>query len=117
MTVNITSALLVFPKRFKPQTQQGADILANATNGRVLMPDFFEPNKAWDAHNFPPRTDKERRLLQEFFRGPAKPEDAVNALLRVGKALRSDGVKNVGTYGLCWGKYLSVGILCVNKPD
>jgi hypothetical protein len=67
------------------------------------MPDFFEPDQPWDVNKFPPKTEEEKQKLQDFFQGPAKPEAAVDGLLRVGMALRSEGAKWVGTYGLCWG--------------
>lgn len=89
--------------RFKEQTQQGADMLARSINATVLMPDFFEPNDPWDGSRFPPKSVKDKKELQEFFAGPAKPEDSVNRLIEVGKELRSGGVKHLGTYGMCWG--------------
>ncbi|EED82516.1 predicted protein [Postia placenta Mad-698-R] len=52
---------------FKPQTQQGADILADQLNAHVVMPDFFEPDAPWPADKFPPKTDEEKAKLQAFF--------------------------------------------------
>ncbi|ETW87682.1 hypothetical protein HETIRDRAFT_424395 [Heterobasidion irregulare TC 32-1] len=88
---------------FKPQTQLGADMLAHALRARVVMPDFFEPSAPWDAARHPPKTDADRAALQAFFGGPARPQDAVPKLARVGAALRADGARRVGAYGLCWG--------------
>ena len=45
---------------FKPQTQQGADILAQNLNVQILMPDFFEPEGPWPVDKFPPQTDEEK---------------------------------------------------------
>ena len=90
---------------FKPQTQQGADILAEKLNAQVLMPDFFEPAEPWPVDKFPPRTDEEKGKLQAFFGGPAKPQDAVSKLINVGKELKAEGAKWVGTFGFCWGTH------------
>ncbi|TFY51985.1 hypothetical protein EVG20_g10752 [Dentipellis fragilis] len=94
--------------RFKPQTQQGADRLADALKARVVMPDFFEPNKPWDAAEFPPKTHAQRAKLQAFFGGIASPQKNVEKLLHVGRALRGEGVQRVGVYGLCWGGKVSI---------
>ncbi|KZT67602.1 hypothetical protein DAEQUDRAFT_672929 [Daedalea quercina L-15889] len=51
---------------FKPQTQQGADILADKLNAHVIMPDFFEPADAWPVDEFPPQTDEEKGKLQHM---------------------------------------------------
>ncbi|OBZ79658.1 putative AIM2 family protein C30D10.14 [Grifola frondosa] len=93
---------------FKPQTQQGADILAEKLNAQVIMPDFFEPAEPWPVEHFPPKTHQEKAKLQAFFGGPAKPQDAVGRLLTVGKALKSDGAKFVGTFGFCWGGKVTI---------
>ncbi|TDL28889.1 hypothetical protein BD410DRAFT_781450 [Rickenella mellea] len=93
---------------FKPQTQQGADMLATSMNATVVMPDFFEPHAPWPAVRFPPETQKDKDDLQKFFAGPAKPQVAVEKLIRVGKALRQDGAKYVGTYGMCWGGKVTI---------
>ena len=90
--------------RFKPQTQQGADILAEKLNAHVLMPDFFEPADAWPVDKFPPQTDEEKGKLQQFFGGPANPQNSVTKLLKVSEALKQDGAKFVGAFGFCWGK-------------
>ena len=90
--------------RFKPQTQLGADMLADALNARVVMPDFFEPSDAWDVSRHPPQTDEDKAAFQKFFAGPAKPADAVVKLERVVRALKEEGAKKVGAYGLCWGR-------------
>lgn len=88
---------------FKPQTQQGADIIAEQLGAQVLMPDFFEPAEPWPAAKFPPSTDEEKAEFQAFFGGPAKPQDGVAKLINVGKALKAEGAEFVGTFGFCWG--------------
>lgn len=75
-------------------------------NATVYMPDFFEPDKPFPIEKFPPKTDKEKDELQEFFDGPAMPEKAVGNLKRVGQTLRKDGAKWVGAYGMCWGSFI-----------
>ena len=89
--------------RFKPQTQQGADILAEKLNAQIIMPDFFEPGEPWPVDQFPPKTDAEKAKLQEFFGGLANPQKAVEKAIAVGKALKSEGAEFVGIYGYCWG--------------
>lgn len=93
---------------FKPQTQQGADILADQLNAHVVMPDFFEPDAPWPADKFPPKTDEEKAKLQAFFGGAANPQNAVSKLLNVAKALKADGAKFVGAFGFCWGGKVTI---------
>ncbi|RPD58387.1 hypothetical protein L227DRAFT_550640 [Lentinus tigrinus ALCF2SS1-6] len=88
---------------FKPQTQQGADILAEKLGVQVLMPDFFEPGEPWPVDEFPPKTNEEKAKLQQFFGGTANPGNAKQKALNVGNALKSEGVEFVGLYGYCWG--------------
>ncbi|KAI0724185.1 hypothetical protein C8T65DRAFT_625701 [Cerioporus squamosus] len=93
---------------FKPQTQQGADILAEKLGVQVLMPDFFEPGEPWPVDQFPPKTDEEKAKLQQFFGGIANPGNAVEKAINVGKALKSEGVEFVGLYGYCWGGKVTI---------
>lgn len=93
---------------FFPQTQQGADLLAQALNARVVMPDFFEPDKPFPVEKFPPATQEVKDELQAFFAGPAQPEKAVQKLINVGEALRKQGATKVGAYGLCWGGKVTI---------
>ena len=91
--------------RFKPQTQQGADILAEKLGVQVLMPDFFEPGEPWPVDQFPPTTDEGKAQLQQFFGGTANPANAKQKAIDVGKALKAEGVEFVGLYGYCWGTW------------
>ncbi|KAI0932674.1 hypothetical protein AcW1_000274 [Taiwanofungus camphoratus] len=93
---------------FKPQTQQGADILAESLNAHVVMPDFFEPSEPWPADKFPPKTDEESAKLQAFFGGTANPQATVGKLVTVGRALKADGAKFVGAFGFCWGGKVTI---------
>ncbi|EJD04229.1 uncharacterized protein FOMMEDRAFT_19489 [Fomitiporia mediterranea MF3/22] len=100
---------------FWPQTQQGADILAQTLNARVVMPDFFAPDKPFFKEKFPPQSQDDKNDLQAFFAGPAKPDKAVEGLVRVGEELRAQGAEKVGAYGLCWGG--KVAILTGSKEN
>ncbi|KAH8120485.1 hypothetical protein DFH11DRAFT_1499585 [Phellopilus nigrolimitatus] len=100
---------------FYPQTQQGADKLAVAMNAAVYMPDFFEPDAPFPIARFPPQSAADKDALQAFFAGPAQPERAVDALVRVGGALRAAGATRVGAYGMCWGG--KVAILAGSKES
>ncbi|KAF8525185.1 alpha/beta-hydrolase [Hysterangium stoloniferum] len=88
---------------FWPQTQQGADILAETLQVRVIMPDFFEPDAAFPMEYYPPDTTEKKAAIQAFFGGPAKMDKTLPNVKKVGDALRADGYKNVGVYGYCWG--------------
>ncbi len=89
---------------FKPQTLQGADILAEELKAQVLLPDFFEGDKPWDLDNFPPKTGEDKKKLQEWFGGFANPANHTPKLIKVGQALKADGVETVVAYGYCWGE-------------
>jgi len=88
---------------FKPQTQQGADIVADELKVQVFMPDFFEEGEPWPVDQFPPKTDEEKKKLQEFFGGIASPPENKTKLVAFAEALKGDGAKFVGTFGFCWG--------------
>lgn len=88
---------------FKPQTLQGADILAEELKAQVILPDFFEGDEPWPLENYPPKTDEEKKKLQEWFAGFANPKNHVPRLVEVGKAAKKDGVEHVISYGYCWG--------------
>ncbi|KXN81106.1 hypothetical protein AN958_06060 [Leucoagaricus sp. SymC.cos] len=88
---------------FFPQTQQGADILANALNTAVYMPDFFEPDHPFPIGKFPPKAPEEKQELRDFFGGVASPPKNIKKLSRFGSALKSSGAQKVGVYGFCWG--------------
>ncbi|KAJ3490173.1 hypothetical protein NLI96_g1616 [Meripilus lineatus] len=93
---------------FKPQTQQGADIIADNLKVQVLMPDFFEDGEPYPLENFPPKTDEDKAKLQAFFGGIALPPKNGERLLAFGKTLKDDGVKFLGVYGFCWGGKVTI---------
>lgn len=88
---------------FKPQTQQGADILAETLKAHVIMPDFFEPTGGWPLEEFPPKTAEEKGKLQAFFGSTASPKDNTTKLFKLGKQLKADGAGFLVAYGFCWG--------------
>lgn len=90
--------------RFYPQTQKGADILANSSNTTVYMPDFFEPDHSFPIEKFPPGTPEQKQELQNFFATVANPSKNTQKLLSFGQALKSAGTRKVGAYGFCWGE-------------
>lgn len=92
-----------FPCRYKPQTQQGADILAEELKAQVLMPDFFEGDEPWSLDKFPPSTDEDKKKFQEWFGGFANPANHIPKLIKVGQALKDEGAEFVVAYGYCWG--------------
>ncbi|CEL52172.1 putative AIM2 family protein C30D10,14 OS=Schizosaccharomyces pombe (strain 972 / ATCC 24843) GN=SPBC30D10.14 PE=3 SV=1 [Rhizoctonia solani AG-1 IB] len=85
-----------------PQTQQGADILAESLGALVIYPDFLD-GKPWDNNNFPPKTDEDKQKLQEFFGGVANVGERVKNVVALAEKLKADGAKFVGTIGFCWG--------------
>jgi len=88
---------------FKPQTQQGADLLAAGLKAQVFMPDFFEPDAPFPMGKHPPVTDEVKAELQAFFAGPASPPKGASRLADIAKVLKDDGFKFVGAIGYCWG--------------
>jgi dienelactone hydrolase len=96
-------------QRFYPQTRQGADILAEALNTTVYMPDFFEPNDPYPTEKFPPKDERDGAELQNFFGTTAEPEANTAKLVEFGNFLRSStGVRKLGVYGFCWGGKVTI---------
>ncbi|PSS37124.1 hypothetical protein PHLCEN_2v997 [Hermanssonia centrifuga] len=93
---------------FKPQTQQGADILAEDLKAQVVMPDFFEGDEPWPVDNFPPTTDEDKKKFQAWFGGFANPANHVPKLINVAKTLKEEGAEFVVAYGYCWGGKVSI---------
>ncbi|GJJ13917.1 hypothetical protein Clacol_008174 [Clathrus columnatus] len=87
---------------FWPQTQQGADILAETLNAKVLMPDFFEPHNAFSQDDYPPNTPEKKVRLQEFFQNVARVDVAVTNVNKLGLLMKAEGYKHIGLYGFCW---------------
>ncbi|KAG6812066.1 hypothetical protein H0H92_004597 [Tricholoma furcatifolium] len=101
---------------FFPQTQQGADIIASALKATVYMPDFFEPHGPFPIDNFPPKTEKEKHDLQNFFGGTASPPAAIKKLTEFGQTLKSSGAKHIGVYGFCWGGKVTISAGGASTP-
>lgn len=90
-----------------PTTKQGADLLAEATKARVVMPDFFR-GSPFPQEYYPPNTDEKKEALQKFFGGAGdfgarKPE-----LEAIAEELKKNGAVKLGMVGHCWGGKLSV---------
>ncbi|KAJ3575922.1 hypothetical protein NP233_g796 [Leucocoprinus birnbaumii] len=101
---------------FFPQTQKGADMLADTLNTTIYMPDFFEPDHPFPIEKFPPKTPEAKQELQDFFGGVASPPKNIEKLVTFGKALKSAGAKQVGVYGFCWGGKVTVASAGANTP-
>lgn len=107
-----TAILIIFDIfGFRPQTLQGADILANATNThqyQVFMPDFFFGKPAGDTW-YPPDTPEKQKLLGEFLSGPANPANTVAKIPLILKDLKAaaPSVTKLAVLGMCWGGKVS----------
>jgi len=95
---------------FFPQTQQGADILADTLKATVYMPDFFGEGKAFPTDKHPPKSDQDQADLQAFFGGIANPAKTTEKVIKFGEVLKKDGAKHVGVYGFCWGGKVTFGV-------
>ncbi|KAI9889937.1 MAG: hypothetical protein M1814_004660 [Vezdaea aestivalis] len=89
-----------------PQTIQGADILASDTKHprKVFMPDFFKGKPApLDA--YPPTTDEHKKILADFFAGPADAKKMIGEVEGLIKALQTSNpsITSWGILGYCWG--------------
>lgn len=92
---------------FFPQTIQGADILAQGDKEKkyqVFMPDFFE-GKPVDIKDFPPDTDEKKKMLGDFFAGPAAPPKTVGRIPKVLEEIQKQrsGIEEWAVVGFCWG--------------
>ncbi|GAB7360066.1 hypothetical protein MBLNU230_g7586t1 [Neophaeotheca triangularis] len=92
---------------FFPQTIQGADILATGDKEKqyqVFMPDFFE-GKPVDIKDFPPQTDEQKKMLGDFFAGPAAPPKTLGRIPKVLDEIQKQrsGITEWAIVGFCWG--------------
>jgi len=99
---------------FAWQTQQGADILAETVGARVVMPDFFD-GKPLDPKLFPPKTDEDRKKIEEWFATTGNFATRIDEFYAVAEALRAEGVTKIGALGYCWGGKML--ILAGRKAD
>ncbi|KAJ1028610.1 hypothetical protein NDA16_001776 [Ustilago loliicola] len=92
---------------FWPTTQQGADLLADATKARVVMPDFFR-GKPLTHDDYPPQTDAQKQKFQDFFKSAGDFSARKPDVEAAAEALKKDGATKLGLMGFCWGGKLSV---------
>lgn len=90
-----------------PTTKQGADLLAEATKARVVMPDFFRGDP-FPQEKFPTDSDEKKQSLQAFFGKQGNFQARKPELDAVAEALKKDGAAKVGVLGFCWGGKLAV---------
>lgn len=87
--------------RFFPQTLQGADILAETLQARVIMPDFLK-GQPWPVDKFPPESVADKAALQVFFGTTANPAFTLPYITAVGAELKKEGATKIGILGFCW---------------
>ncbi|KAG8905803.1 hypothetical protein FRB99_008228 [Tulasnella sp. 403] len=89
-----------------PQTLQGADILAETVQARVVMPDFFR-DEPMDIALYPPKTDEAKAAIAKFFKTKGAIPDRKPEVIATVQALRAEGYTKVGLIGYCWGAKLA----------
>ncbi|EST07675.1 Dienelactone hydrolase [Kalmanozyma brasiliensis GHG001] len=92
---------------FHNATKQGADLLADSTKARVIMPDFFR-GKPFPQTSYPPDTDEKKQEFQNFFGNAGDFKARKPELEAIADELKKDGASKVGLVGFCWGGKLSV---------
>ncbi|SJX61803.1 related to AIM2-cytoplasmic protein involved in mitochondrial function or organization [Sporisorium reilianum f. sp. reilianum] len=92
---------------FHNATKQGADLLADATKARVVMPDFFR-GKPFPQESYPPNTDEKKAEFQAFFGAAGDFSARKPDLEAVADELKQAGAAKLGLVGFCWGGKLSV---------
>nr|CDI52577.1 dienelactone hydrolase [Melanopsichium pennsylvanicum 4] len=90
-----------------PTTKQGADLLADATKARIVMPDFFR-GKPIAQEDYPPQTDEQKQAFQNFFGAAGDFTARKPELEAIAAELKQDGAQKLGVMGFCWGGKLSV---------
>ncbi|KAE8444196.1 hypothetical protein EG329_000793 [Mollisiaceae sp. DMI_Dod_QoI] len=83
-----------------PNTQQGADHLAQQCNSTILLPDFFR-GRGWDTNDIPPKEGREK--MQAYIQSIGSWEIVGPDLLVAVSYLRERGVGSIGAYGFCFG--------------
>jgi len=89
-----------------PQTLQGADILAETLQARVIMPDLLM-GKPWPVEKFPPESLADKAALQAFFGTTANPVLTLPYITALGLELKKEGATKIGVLGFCWGGKLA----------
>ncbi|KIO26768.1 hypothetical protein M407DRAFT_197311 [Tulasnella calospora MUT 4182] len=100
---------------YSTQGLQGADILAQSVNARVVVPDFLRGSYfdlAWMKPDASPE-DKER--MQQFRADKANPIKYLEEVATVASSLKAAGAKKVALVGFCWGG--KVATLTGTDPD
>ncbi|SPC66980.1 related to AIM2 - cytoplasmic protein involved in mitochondrial function or organization [Ustilago sp. UG-2017b] len=90
-----------------PTTKQGADLLAEATKARIVMPDFFR-GKPIAQEDYPPKTEEKKQKFQNFFKSTGDFSARKPEVEAVADALKKDGAQKLGLMGFCWGGKMSV---------
>lgn len=83
-------------------TKQGADLLADSTKYKVVMPDFLS-NHPWPIDAFPPRDDAEGKKFGEWLETIGNVGERVKDVKSVAQELKSQGAQKLALYGFCWG--------------
>ena len=94
------------------QALRGADILAsgyaptpdNAGDFKVFMPDFWG-DRPQDLANFPPKTPKQIKAINDFMTGPAAPDRTLPLIMPLLEDMkkRNPGIDTWAIMGFCWG--------------
>lgn len=87
---------------FWDTTKQGADLLADSTKYKIVMPDFLR-NHPWPIDAFPPRDEAEGKKFGEWLESIGNIGERVKDVEAVVKDLKANGAQKVGLYGFCWG--------------
>ena len=104
--IQVPSSISWVPTRkssYFPQTLQGADIFAKTVGAQVFMPDFFGEGNAFPIEKYPPKDDKTKKEVQDFFGGIASPPGTATRLVDYAHVLKGQGFKKIGAIGYCWG--------------
>lgn len=83
---------------------QGADILAQSVNARVVVPDFIRGNYfdiAWMKPDAPPEAKEQ---MQQWIAETGNPVKYLEEVATVANALKAAGAKKVALVGFCWGE-------------
>lgn len=83
-------------------TEQGADILAQLTGMKVVLPDFFR-GEPLPNDSFPMDTPEKQQIVNNFLGTKGNPMTVKGDLMQVSQKLKANGAKSIGVYGLCWG--------------
>ncbi|KAG9004821.1 hypothetical protein FRB90_010683 [Tulasnella sp. 427] len=92
---------------FFNQTVQGADLIAETVQAKVIMPDFFR-DQPMDIKLYPPTTDDAKKKISTFFQVQGNFGDRIPELLDLVKGEKNNGAQKVGLIGYCWGGKMSV---------